>query len=816
MRYNWGLRRRLVFIVVGISVLTVLATAVIALNANVSSLRVQTEQALTRHNQALANALDGELQLVVTAAQMFAAALDRQPDAPALRLEPLVSHYLADGSRLIRRVNVYAPVDDRYQMLTFNAPGGGQVTDGAAVPESWLMLVLSASVQQWSLPAHDSAPVISYAVPYDLPGQPRAAVVWVDVPAASLGTVMQAILRADMKRGYTLLVTGSDNLLAAYNLPDSTATSRAAGLFDQAEVRQLRDRVQLDGGLLVTTDPVSGQDAVIVVNILPQTGWQLVSVLPSNALHLPFDRPILQVMIVTLMGMIGLAVAVFHYISAAVTEPLHTLGNAAQEIGSGDLRYDIGFQNRRDEIGRLAQAMDDMKRNLAYSYRQLSMWSQTLETRVEQRTQELEIARLEAQAAAGEIRAVYDASLSVVSDYQLEALLRRLNQNILDLLQTRYCAVWLLEGDHQYLRLVEATSPDRIPLNTRVSINEGLVGLVTREARLVVVNDYAVWPERLSQFTDDSFAQVMSAPLTFFNRPIGAVLVGRLATDPPFSEREQRLLVLFANLVSPVVRNARLFEQREDAVKAAERANSVKTRFLASVTHELRTPLNLIINNLDFMRIGEFGPINPDQRVRLDQTIRSAEHLLYLINDLLDVSKIEAGEMKLFVQPSDVYPVVEDALDSAMMLIESRSPTITLEAHLPENLPPVPMDARRIRQVLTNLLTNAVKFTLEGSVRLVVNLYPDHIEFVVTDTGIGIPPEEMDKLFQPFERTDRAKHLGIEGTGLGLPISRFLVQAHGGQMTVRSTVNQGSTFAFTLPLEPSEEVTRPVNVIAAE
>jgi signal transduction histidine kinase len=316
----------------------------------------------------------------------------------------------------------------------------------------------------------------------------------------------------------------------------------------------------------------------------------------------------------------------------------------------------------------------------------------------------------------------------------------------------------------------------------------------------------------------------MSTPLMFYKKPIGAVLVGRTKDAKPFSERDQRLLSLFANLVSPVVRNAQLFIQREEAQMEAERASSVKTRFLASVTHELRTPLNLIINNMDFMRIGQFGAVTPEQRERLDQAIRSAEHLLYLINDLLDVSKIEAGEMELTIVPADLTPVLEDALDTALMLLERKTNPIALEAHFPENIPLIPMDARRVRQVLTNLLSNAVKFTQEGRVDLIVRVLPHipanasvvsllensagtdggSIEFEVRDTGMGIPKDEINKLFEAFERSDRAKYMSIEGTGLGLPISRYLVEAHGGKLTVESYVGIGSTFRFTLPLKAVE------------
>jgi signal transduction histidine kinase len=293
-------------------------------------------------------------------------------------------------------------------------------------------------------------------------------------------------------------------------------------------------------------------------------------------------------------------------------------------------------------------------------------------------------------------------------------------------------------------------------------------------------------------------------PLIYSGSAIGAVIAGRGPMDRPFNESEQRLLNLLANVVSPIVRNAQLYAQLDVAKQQAEAANEVKTRFLAGVTHELRTPLNLVINNMDFMRVGMFGEVNDEQRERLDQTIRSAEHLLYLINDLLDVSKIEAGEMELSIEPSELYPVLVDALDAAIAMMPADS-RVTLSADFPDELPQLSMDARRIRQVLLNLLSNAIKFTQEGEIVFQVRVTDERVEFAVADTGMGIAPDELDAIFQPFERTHRSKSLNIEGTGLGLPISRYLVQAHGGELEVVTEVGKGSVFRFSLPLHPKEK-----------
>jgi signal transduction histidine kinase/HAMP domain-containing protein len=555
-----------------------------------------------------------------------------------------------------------------------------------------------------------------------------------------------------------------------------------------------------NNGLLEMEHPFATDEQTIVVwSSMPQTGWRFISLLPGNQLENPIERNISKMLVVVVVGVVALGGVIYYVANRYLTIPLNSLANAAQEIGSGDMRYQISYQNRQDEIGRLARVLEDMKRNLAQSYRELSLWSHVLERRVTERTEQLEAARREAQTVAAELRVVYDASLSIVQDYQLEALLQTLTERINSLFQASYSAVWLLTTDEKHLSLVATTSPDKSYINMLVKVDEGLIGQVVRERRPIILDEYQNWPGRLQHQAHSQLSQVMCVPLIFFGKPIGALVAGRDEATPVFSENDQRLLVLLANLVSPVVRNAQLYVQREAAVKEAERASSVKTRFLASVTHELRTPLNLIINNMDFMRVGAFGPISQDQGVRLDQTIRSAEHLLYLINDLLDVSKIEAGEMQLFIQPTEIYPIIEDALDSTMVLVEG-NPKITLSAELPDNLPTVPIDARRVRQVLTNLLSNAVKFTPEGEVRLIVRLLNDSLEFEVRDTGIGIPQDEMDKLFEAFERTKRAKQMGIEGTGLGLPISRYLVEAHGGHMRVNTEIGKGSSFIFTIPL----------------
>lgn len=816
---GWSIRQRLVFIIITIAVLTIVAVALIALNASATVLRRQTEESFVNTNQALANSLDSRLQEIVITTQSFANAMSYQVISPISQIWDLASNTLSDRQQLVRRVSIYTVDDTGHQAVIFNTPPSPQrvapvkqYINNAIPGDTWFLQALTANRPRWNGPARafDNSvlqDVLSYAVPFAGTGGRNNGIVWSDIPRANLERLLKETLDARGWQSYALLVTQDNQVAASYKVPDTMPGQTRWEILNQfllqTNVMQARQKVtQQQGVFTLAPDPLdASRSSVILVSSLPSTGWQIITVLPANVLQNPLERSALQMAIVGLVGMIILGWFVHSFVGSTIAKPLEVLGTAAQEIGSGELRYQISYQEQPDEIGRLAKAMEEMKLNLSHSTKQLSVWSQSLEKRVEMRTGELEIARKVAMARANELEAVYEASLAVVGDYQLEIVLQKLTQNLLTLLKVSYCAVWLLTSDKKHLQLVATTSPNRRRLNTIASIDDGLIGQAVRDLELVVVDDYGAWAKSADKSISNNLERAMAAPLMFFKRPIGAVLVGRKTFDAPFSEQDQHLLTLFANLVSPVVRNAQLFIQREAANKEVERASSVKTRFLASVTHELRTPLNLIINNMDFMRIGMFGAVNDDQKNRLDQTVRSAEHLLSLINDLLDISKIEAGEMELMIQPADLHPVLEDALDSANMLIEGKHARLTLVSHVPENMPLIPMDARRIRQVLTNLLSNAVKFTTEGSITLEVNLLNQGIEFRVTDTGMGIAPEEMNNLFLSFERTDRAKNAGIEGTGLGLPISRFLVEAHGGQMHVESEVGKGSTFIFTLPYE---------------
>lgn len=237
----------------------------------------------------------------------------------------------------------------------------------------------------------------------------------------------------------------------------------------------------------------------------------------------------------------------------------------------------------------------------------------------------------------------------------------------------------------------------------------------------------------------------------------------------------------------------------QQAREEAERANQEKSSFLASMSHELRTPLNSIINFSKFIANGVMGPINERQETTINRVVASGQHLLSLINDVLDISKIEAGSLTLFIEDDvDINEIIDSVVANAEGLINDKP--ITLQQDIAENLPAMSADRKRITQIFLNILSNACKYTAEGFVRVTVSVKDNTLLFTVKDTGMGIAEEDNDAVFGSFKQTNQGLRQG-EGTGLGLPISKSLAEAHGGRLWFTSVLGEGSTFYVSLPLQ---------------
>ncbi|HEX2094748.1 MAG TPA: GAF domain-containing sensor histidine kinase, partial [Longimicrobiaceae bacterium] len=312
----------------------------------------------------------------------------------------------------------------------------------------------------------------------------------------------------------------------------------------------------------------------------------------------------------------------------------------------------------------------------------------------------------------------------------------------------------------------------------------------------------------------------LGVPLSLFGETFGALVIG-YRRPYPLASRDARLALTLAGHAAVAISNARLHRQLADRSRELERAyeelrwsSQAKERFFASMSHELRTPLNAILGYQSLILDGIAGTVQEEQRSFLERAQRVTQSLLLLVNDVLDLSKIEAGKMELVIRPMSLHEVVEDAVASVQPLADRKG--IRLSVPSLTGCPAIRTDADRVRQILVNLLSNAVKFTDRGEVRVSAS-GPDSwrsgdgapapagdwsgdagwLEIAVSDTGPGIALENRERIFHEFEQVVGATSRG--GTGLGLPISRKLARLLGGDLLVESTVGVGSTFILRLP-----------------
>jgi signal transduction histidine kinase len=290
---------------------------------------------------------------------------------------------------------------------------------------------------------------------------------------------------------------------------------------------------------------------------------------------------------------------------------------------------------------------------------------------------------------------------------------------------------------------------------------------------------------------------LMAVPLMREDVLIGGLTVNKRSPEE-FSPAVIDLLKTFASQSAVAIQNARLFREIGDKSRQLELADRHKSEFLANMSHELRTPLNAVIGFSEVLLQRMFGELSDKQEEYLKDIYASGQHLLSLINDILDLSKIEAGRMELALAEFDLPGAIENVL--ILMRERAGRRGVTLARAVDERLGTVRADERKVKQVLLNLLSNALKFTPEGGrIEVRAGLRDGVVEIAVTDTGIGIAPEDHEAVFEEFRQVGTASR-NVEGTGLGLALSRKFIALHGGRIWVESAVGRGATFTFTLPV----------------
>jgi signal transduction histidine kinase len=389
----------------------------------------------------------------------------------------------------------------------------------------------------------------------------------------------------------------------------------------------------------------------------------------------------------------------------------------------------------------------------------------------------------------------------------VDALTHALVHGLLRGVPLTHCAL-LMDSDEgrSFTVAMEEAAIEQAPAARAARGDSRLVEWLRQSEDVLVKDELKVNP-RLADFFEGAENELeelhasLIVALKTENKLIGILLLGEKLSGEIFDDRELQVLRLLASQAAISLENARLYEELGESNAQLLQASRLKSQFLAGVSHELRTPLNSIIGFSKVLLNRLDGDLNDRQEAYVRSVHTSSQHLLQLINSILDISSIEAGRLTLDQAEFELPDLIDECMEASMPL--TRGKPIKLDRNLTFDLPRVSGDRAKIRQVLLNLLSNAIKFTQGGRVLVGVRLDGDSIHVSVSDTGVGIRKDDLGRLFEPFERLDNPVSRDVGGTGLGLAISKKFVELHGGRMWVESRENAGSTFHFTLPCVPA-------------
>jgi two-component system, NtrC family, sensor kinase len=422
---------------------------------------------------------------------------------------------------------------------------------------------------------------------------------------------------------------------------------------------------------------------------------------------------------------------------------------------------------------------------------------------------ELQARTVELTRSVGQLTALGEVSRALSSTLDLETVLNTIAARASELAGTNACTVYEYDDATGEFHWRASANPDEeveaVARLTKIPRGVGAQGRMAVTRAPVQIPDIAAEGAYHGPLRDvllqTGTRAILAVPLLRDDELVGGLTVNR-KTPGEFTPEVVELLKTFATQSALAIQNARLFRELADKSHQLEVASQHKSEFLANMSHELRTPLNAIIGFSEVLSERMFGELNEKQEEYLKDIYASGTHLLSLINDILDLSKIEAGRMELELSDFDLPTAIENAL----MLVRERAGrrSIALHANIDSRLGQIQGDERKVRQVVLNLLSNAIKFTPEGG-RVEVRVVPvdGFVEVSVSDTGVGIAPEDQEAVFEEFRQVGTADKKA-EGTGLGLTLCRKFVELHGGRIWVTSQVGAGSTFTFTIPVRRGE------------
>ncbi|MEK6222384.1 MAG: GAF domain-containing protein, partial [Chloroflexota bacterium] len=407
----------------------------------------------------------------------------------------------------------------------------------------------------------------------------------------------------------------------------------------------------------------------------------------------------------------------------------------------------------------------------------------------------------EVERRAEEMASLAEVGRDISATLDLTTLLERISSYAQELLFAGTSAVHLLQPDGETLKPIAAVGDIAKELTSfEIELGKGILGSVVFNGAPERIADSSQDPRNLKikGMKERQGGKLMIAPLKVGDKSIGSLSVWRDPHQAEFSQSDLDFLIGLARQAVIAIQNARLFEEAEVARENAVEANQAKSSFLANMSHELRTPLNAIIG---FTRIVQRKgkEILPEKQVaNLDKVLVSADHLLGLINTILDIAKIESGKMDVTPTSFDIENLIDVCITTTHPLIDHSK--VKLVKKINKNILSVHSDQEKIKQILINMMSNAAKFTENGSITVVAKHKNGKLILAVKDTGIGISKKAVEAIFEEFQQADVSTTREYGGTGLGLSISRSLAYLLGGGIKVTSTEGEGSTFTLTIPI----------------
>ncbi|HEX3504227.1 MAG TPA: cache domain-containing protein [Xanthobacteraceae bacterium] len=623
-------------------------------------------------------------------------------------------------------------------------------------------------------------PRIRIAVPIEPFAGDVAGVLAADVNVRYIWDVVQDIHVG--KSGYAYVVS-NDGILIAH--PDLHLVLQHKDLSDLPQITQLRDP---DSGESGTGEypGLSGARALVAYQRIPSLGW---TVLVERPLMEAYGPALLS------LGRIGgifLALCVLAFAAAVrlrrrVVKPIEALRQGAVRLESGDLDARLSLKTG-DEFEDLAEDFNRMAARLQEAHA-------GLEHKVAERTQALE-------QSLGEVKALSDTMQTVSASLDLQKVLQTIVVHATELSKSDGGVIYEFDEDAQVFRFRAGhlLRPEFVTelVAAPPTLLDSIIGraAVLNEPQNIPDGAEPTAPHSNTPVLAEGYRSMLAVPMTRGGRVLGGIVLGRKVAGG-YSDEEIDLLRTFANGCTIAIEHARLFYEVGRKNTALQLASQHKSQFLANMSHELRTPMNAILGFTDLMLDGIYGDLNPRLRKPIDQLQVNGQHLLRLINDVLDLSKIEAGRLELSLAEYNVDEIVEALQAAAYPLAQAKGLAFGVSSE--SRIGNCYGDSKRMFQVLLNITGNAIKFTRYGGVNIRVARENGDVHYAVRDTGIGIPTEELGSIFEEFGRGDPAIAKEFAGTGLGLTIAKRFVTMHGGRIWAESTFNVGSTFHIVVP-----------------